>query len=105
MTEFMGTGVALVTPFNTDMSIDFAALDKVVDHVIEGGVEFLVALGTTGGDLGRILVVPVGEGLRGRVGMRRSRPGRDEGLDVRLGPALLRGSGQGKTRPQKPESA
>ncbi|MBN1952714.1 MAG: 4-hydroxy-tetrahydrodipicolinate synthase [Bacteroidales bacterium] len=48
MMEFTGTGVALVTPFKMDYSVDFEALDRVVDHVIEGGVEFLVALGTTG---------------------------------------------------------
>ncbi len=34
-----GTGVALVTPFNKDLSIDFGSLGKLIDHVIEGGVE------------------------------------------------------------------
>jgi 4-hydroxy-tetrahydrodipicolinate synthase len=49
MTEgFTGTGVALVTPFLNDKSIDFDGLEKVVDHVIKGGVEYIVALGTTG---------------------------------------------------------
>ncbi len=43
-----GTGVALVTPFRSDRSIDFEALDRVLDHVIEGGIEYVVALGTTG---------------------------------------------------------
>ncbi len=43
-----GTGVALVTPFHTDGSIDFASLNKLVDKTIKGGVDFLVALGTTG---------------------------------------------------------
>ncbi|MFA6260262.1 MAG: 4-hydroxy-tetrahydrodipicolinate synthase [Bacteroidia bacterium] len=43
-----GTGVALVTPFNTDYSIDFTALGNIIDHVIHGGVEYVVALGTTG---------------------------------------------------------
>jgi 4-hydroxy-tetrahydrodipicolinate synthase len=43
-----GTGVALVTPFKSDFSIDFNALGKVIDHVIKGGVEYVVALGTTG---------------------------------------------------------
>lgn len=42
-----GTGVALVTPFNTDGSVDFPALNKLVNYVIKGGVDFLVALGTT----------------------------------------------------------
>jgi 4-hydroxy-tetrahydrodipicolinate synthase len=42
-----GTGVALVTPFQKNGSIDFPALEKLVAHVIKGGVDFLVALGTT----------------------------------------------------------
>lgn len=48
MHQFAGTGVALVTPFNDDSSIDFASLEKLVNHVIDGGVNFLVALGSTG---------------------------------------------------------
>jgi len=44
---FKGTGVALVTPFKKDGTIDFEALEKLCDHVIRGGVDFLVALGTT----------------------------------------------------------
>jgi len=44
---FHGTGVALVTPFKKDNSIDFAALGKITDAVIDGGVDYLVALGTT----------------------------------------------------------
>jgi 4-hydroxy-tetrahydrodipicolinate synthase len=46
--DFTGTGVALVTPFHTDNSVDFDALEKVVRHTLEGGVEYLVVLGTTG---------------------------------------------------------
>jgi 4-hydroxy-tetrahydrodipicolinate synthase len=45
--SFRGTGVALVTPFNEDLSIDFNGLSKLVDHVIGNGVNYLVALGTT----------------------------------------------------------
>ena len=48
MHQFAGTGVALVTPFNSDNSINFTSLEKLVNHVIEGGVNFLVALGSTG---------------------------------------------------------
>lgn len=48
MHQFAGTGVALVTPFNDDSSIDYNSLEKLVNHVIEGGVNFLVALGSTG---------------------------------------------------------
>src|SRR5450432_2886807 len=43
-----GTGVALVTPFNADMSVDEPALARVIEHVIAGGVEYIVTLGTTG---------------------------------------------------------
>ena len=43
-----GTGVALITPFQADTSVDYAALEKVINHVITGGVEYVVTLGTTG---------------------------------------------------------
>lgn len=46
--QFKGTGVALVTPFKNDLSIDFDSLKQLLDHVSEGGVEYLVVLGTTG---------------------------------------------------------
>ena len=44
---FKGTGIALITPFKEDFSVDFAALERIVNHVIDGGADFLVALGTT----------------------------------------------------------
>jgi len=47
MGKIIGTGVALVTPFNSDHSIDFDALKKLINYVIDGGVEYLVLLGTT----------------------------------------------------------
>ena len=47
-TSFFGTGVALITPMNADKSVDFQALKKLVNHCIEGCVEYLVVLGTTG---------------------------------------------------------
>src|SRR5690606_36241349 len=47
MKEFIGTGVALVTPFKKDFSVDVEALKRIVRHNIEGGVEYLVVLGTT----------------------------------------------------------
>jgi len=43
-----GTGVALITPFNEDFSIDYNSLSNIIEHCISGGVEYLVALGTTG---------------------------------------------------------
>ena len=48
MKEIFGTVVALVTPFNTDFSIDFNSLEKLINYVIDGGVDYLVILGTTG---------------------------------------------------------
>jgi 4-hydroxy-tetrahydrodipicolinate synthase len=47
MQSFIGTGVALVTPFKKDFSVDVEALTRIVNHVIEGGVGYLVVLGTT----------------------------------------------------------
>ena len=46
--RFSGTGVALVTPFMENGAIDFSAVAKVVDRVVEGGVDYIVVLGTTG---------------------------------------------------------
>ena len=46
--QLKGTGVALVTPFTADLSIDFDALGRVIDSVINNGVEYVVSLGTTG---------------------------------------------------------
>ena len=45
--KFRGTGIALITPFNEDKSVDLQALERIVNHVINGGADFLVALGTT----------------------------------------------------------
>lgn len=47
-TEISGTGVALVTPFTKELEVDYAGLEKLVNHVIKGGVDYLVVLGTTG---------------------------------------------------------
>jgi 4-hydroxy-tetrahydrodipicolinate synthase len=43
-----GTGVALITPFKQNNHVDFNALGKVIDYVIDGGVNYLITLGTTG---------------------------------------------------------
>jgi 4-hydroxy-tetrahydrodipicolinate synthase len=48
MNQLKGTGVALITPLKEDFSIDFDGLKRLVDHVINGGVDYLVVLGTTG---------------------------------------------------------
>jgi 4-hydroxy-tetrahydrodipicolinate synthase len=47
-TLFKGTGVAIVTPFRSDDSIDFKALTKLINFLIENKVDYIVALGTTG---------------------------------------------------------
>ena len=47
MKSLIGTGVALVTPFKKDFSVDTEALKRIVRFVIDGGVEYLVVLGTT----------------------------------------------------------
>jgi len=44
---FIGTGVALITPFNDDYSVDYQSLRDVVDYTLQNGADFLVALGTT----------------------------------------------------------
>ncbi|UMB53900.1 4-hydroxy-tetrahydrodipicolinate synthase [Lutibacter sp. A64] len=48
MKELLGTGVALVTPFNEDHSVDFEGLARLVNYQIDNGVNYLVVLGTTG---------------------------------------------------------
>jgi 4-hydroxy-tetrahydrodipicolinate synthase len=48
MNKFHGTGVAMVTPFQADGQVDYSALKKLIDHLVDGGVEYLVSLGTTG---------------------------------------------------------
>ena len=45
--KFSGVGVALITPFDNKGSVDFAALAKVIERVIAGGVDYILALGTT----------------------------------------------------------
>ena len=47
MQSLIGTGVALVTPFKKDFSVDIDALQRIVNFSIDGGVEYLVVMGTT----------------------------------------------------------
>jgi 4-hydroxy-tetrahydrodipicolinate synthase len=47
-TELKGTGVAMVTPFNKDRTIDYQGLSNLIEYLINGEVEFLVSMGTTG---------------------------------------------------------
>jgi len=46
-TKFRGTGVAIVTPFHKQGTIDFTALERLIEHLISGGVDYLVIQGTT----------------------------------------------------------
>lgn len=46
--QLKGTGVALITPFTANSEVDFDALGRVIDYVIEGGVDYVITLGTTG---------------------------------------------------------
>ena len=48
MSKFIGTGVALVTPFKEDLSVDHEALKKLVNFQIDNGIDYMVVLGTTG---------------------------------------------------------
>ena len=43
-----GTGVAIVTPFSKDLSVDYASLGNLIDYIINNGVNYIVTLGTTG---------------------------------------------------------
>ncbi|NUY82261.1 4-hydroxy-tetrahydrodipicolinate synthase [Flavobacterium sp. MAH-1] len=48
MQSLIGTGVALVTPFKKDFSVDVEALERIVNFQVENGIDYLVVLGTTG---------------------------------------------------------
>ncbi len=48
MNEIKGLGIALVTPFKTDNSVDFTALERLINRCVNGGVDYLVSQGTTG---------------------------------------------------------
>lgn len=72
-TIFKGVGVALVTPFMENGAIDFAAVAKIVDNLVEGGVDYILVLGTTGetptltSDERKALIRFVRERVAGRV--------------------------------------
>lgn len=48
MLNLQGTGVAAVTPFKENGEVDFPALENLINHLIDGGIEYIVSLGTTG---------------------------------------------------------
>jgi 4-hydroxy-tetrahydrodipicolinate synthase len=47
MKKLIGSGVALVTPFHADLSIDYPSFQRIIEYVIQGGVDYLVVMGTT----------------------------------------------------------
>jgi 4-hydroxy-tetrahydrodipicolinate synthase len=73
MQELIGTGVALVTPFNAAGAVDTQALEKLVNHQIDNGIDYLVVLGTTGESVTltkeekKIVVATVKSAAAGRV--------------------------------------
>ncbi len=46
--QLSGTGVAIITPFKQNLEVDYDALGKLIDFIIDGGINFIVTLGTTG---------------------------------------------------------
>ncbi|MBR4849587.1 MAG: 4-hydroxy-tetrahydrodipicolinate synthase [Alistipes sp.] len=74
-TIFRGVGVALVTPFMENGAIDFAAVARIVDNLVEGGVDYILVLGTTGEtptlttDERKALIRFVRDRVAGRVGL------------------------------------
>lgn len=48
MNKFHGTGVAIITPFQADGQVDYDALGKLINYLIDGGLEYIASLGTTG---------------------------------------------------------
>ncbi|MEI8053543.1 MAG: 4-hydroxy-tetrahydrodipicolinate synthase [Bacteroidota bacterium] len=48
MVQLKGTGVAIITPFTKNGSVDFKSLGNLIDYIINGGVQYIVTLGTTG---------------------------------------------------------
>jgi 4-hydroxy-tetrahydrodipicolinate synthase len=75
MQALTGTGVALVTPFKKDFSVDTEALKKIVNYQIDGGIEYLVVLGTTAEsatltkDEKELVIATVAEANNGRLPM------------------------------------
>lgn len=46
--KFSGTAIAIITPFNDDLSVDYISLDKLIEHYLKNGIDYFVVLGTTG---------------------------------------------------------
>ncbi len=48
MEKIKGTGIAMITPFKKDLSVDYKSLEKLIKHQVEGGIDYIVLMGTTG---------------------------------------------------------
>lgn len=95
---FRGTGIALVTPFTLNHEVDYTALKRLVNHCIDGGVEFLVALGTTAetatlsADEKQRVVASICEAAAGRVPVVQGVGGNDSAkVAAELKAGLLQG--------------
>ncbi len=70
---FKGTGTALITPFNEDLSVDYISLRKIVNQQLESGIDALIVLGTTGespvidDDERRRIISTVQEEVKGKI--------------------------------------
>jgi 4-hydroxy-tetrahydrodipicolinate synthase len=75
MSKFLGTGVALVTPFNSDLSIDHEALTNIVNYNVDNGTDYLVICGTTAESVTltkeekKAIIITITEANNGRVPM------------------------------------
>lgn len=95
---FRGTGIALVTPFTLNHEVDYTALKRLVNHCIDGGVGFLVALGTTAetatlsADEKQRVVASICEAAAGRVPVVQGVGGNDSAkVAAELKAGLLQG--------------
>lgn len=70
---FKGTGTALITPFNEDLTVDYNSLKKLTKYQIDGGVDALIVLGTTGEspvideEERKRIIITVQEEVKGRI--------------------------------------
>ena len=48
MEKIKGTGIAMITPFKKDLSVDYKSLEKLINHQVKGGIDYIVLMGTTG---------------------------------------------------------
>ncbi len=75
MNKFYGTGIAIVTPFQADGQVDYDGLKNLINYLVDGGVEYIVSLGTTGesatlnADEKKKVLTVTAEAVNGRVNL------------------------------------